>query len=194
MIAAIVVIIAALLAVMPLTAARSGAVARLIVPVARGARYIVRAAFLVAVWSCLALLGVQLCVVLLVSVFSVSVVWLQESASYLFGIVFLLGAGGVFLADGHVRVDVLSSRWSARRRARLDLLGIAVMLMPVCALVVIVGTPWAARSWAALERSGEPSGLHLVFVLKTLVPLFGVLLALSGFVRAEAAARTLREG
>ena len=153
---------------------------------------VARGASVLAVTATLILLLVQVAVVVLVSVFSVSVVWLQESAAYLFAAMFLLGAGGVFLTDGHVRVDVLSSRWSERRRAAVDLAGIALFLLPVCALIVIVSVPWAARSWATLERSGEPSGLHLVFVLKSFVPAFAVLLGLSGFVRAEAASRLLR--
>ncbi len=44
--------------------------------------------------------------------------------------------------------------------------------------------PYAARSWAILERSQESSGLPLVFVLKTLIPLFAVLMALQGMAQA----------
>ena len=187
-----VVFLTGLAAILPVAAIRSAEAARLSGTVARAAARIVRGASAVAVAASLALLLVQVAVVVLVSVFSVSVVWLQESAAYLFAAMFLLGAGGVFLADGHVRVDVLSSRWSERRRAGVDLGGIALFLLPVCALILVVSVPWAARSWAALERSGEPSGLHLVFLLKSLVPAFAVLLALSGLVRAEAASRLLR--
>ena len=183
---------AAGLAAVPLAGLRSRAAADLSRRIAGGFAVIVRAAFAVAAACCLVLLLVQLAVVLLVSVFSVSVVWLQESTAYLFGGIFLLGAGGVFLRDGHVRVDVLSSRWSERRRAAVDLAGISLFLLPVCVLIVVVSLPWAAESWADLERSREPSGLHLVFVLKSFVPAFAVLTALSGFVRAEAAARVLR--
>ena len=161
---------------------------------ARPLRVVVRGGASVATAAALLLALVQIVVVILVSVFSVSVIWLQEGTAYLFGAMFLLGAGGVFLDDGHVRVDVLSSRWSERRRATVELAGIALFLIPVCALIVVVSAPWAAESWARLERSGEPSGLHAVFVLKTMVPVFAVLLALSGFVRAEAAARRLGEG
>ena len=37
-----------------------------------------------------------------------------------------------------------------------------------------------ARSWAILERSRESSGLPLVFLLKTLIPVFALLVALQG--------------
>lgn len=193
MLTGLVLTVCALLAAFPLAALRVPSAASVAARLAQGAGLIVRAAFALAAACALLLVLAQIAVVICVSVFSVSVVWLQETAAYLFAAMFLLGAGGVFLADGHVRVDVLSSRWSERRRAQLDLTGITLFLLPVCALILIVSLPWAARSWAALERSGEPSGLHLVFVLKSFVPAFALLLALSGFVRAEAAAAKLRD-
>ena len=189
-----VILIAGLAAALPLAALRSDGAARVAGAGARAAERIVRTAFGIAMLAALALALVQVVVVVLVSVFSVSVVWLQEGTAYLFACVFLGGAGAVFLTDGHVRVDVLSSGWSERRRAAVDLGGIALFLLPVCALIVIVSAPWAARSWAAMERSGEPSGLHLVFVLKSFVPAFAVLMGLAGFARAERAAATLRDG
>jgi TRAP-type mannitol/chloroaromatic compound transport system permease small subunit len=40
--------------------------------------------------------------------------------------------------------------------------------------------PYVERSFVILERSRETSGLPLVFVLKSLIPLFAILLALQG--------------
>jgi TRAP-type mannitol/chloroaromatic compound transport system permease small subunit len=48
-----------------------------------------------------------------------------------------------------------------------------------------------ARSWAILERSREASGLPLVFVLKTLIPLFALLMILQGLAQAIRAALAL---
>jgi TRAP-type mannitol/chloroaromatic compound transport system permease small subunit len=44
--------------------------------------------------------------------------------------------------------------------------------------------PYVARSWAILERSRETSGLPLVFLLKTLIPAFAILLGLQGIAQA----------
>jgi TRAP-type mannitol/chloroaromatic compound transport system permease small subunit len=49
-----------------------------------------------------------------------------------------------------------------------------------------------ARSWSILERSGETSGLPLVFALKTLIPLFALMMALQGMSQAIRAAHALR--
>ena len=105
---------------------------------------------------------------------------------------FLLAGGAALLADEHVRVDVFYTRWSARRRALVDLAGLTVFVLPVCALIVIAAGPYVAASWAELERSPEPSGIHLVYLLKTLIPAFGVILALAAFVRMEALVRALK--
>ena len=51
--------------------------------------------------------------------------------------------------------------------------------------------PYVARSWALLERSRETSGLPFVYLLKTLIPLFALLLALQGVSQAIRAARVL---
>jgi TRAP-type mannitol/chloroaromatic compound transport system permease small subunit len=51
--------------------------------------------------------------------------------------------------------------------------------------------PYAARSWMILERSQETSGLPLVFVLRTLIPLFALLMALQGITQAIRAAAVL---
>jgi TRAP-type mannitol/chloroaromatic compound transport system permease small subunit len=54
-----------------------------------------------------------------------------------------------------------------------------------------LSAPYAARSWAILERSQESSGLPLVFLLKTLIPAFAVLMALQGVAQAIRAAAAL---
>ena len=46
--------------------------------------------------------------------------WL-EIQWYLFAAVFMLGAGYVFLRNGHVRIDFLSNRMSARTRNWIDI-------------------------------------------------------------------------
>jgi TRAP-type mannitol/chloroaromatic compound transport system permease small subunit len=60
------------------------------------------------------------------------------------------------------------------------------------AVLLWLSWPYAARSWAVLERSQEASGLPLVFLLKTLIPLFAALMALQGAAQAARAVLVLR--
>ncbi len=59
----------------------------------------------------------------------------------------------------------------------VDLLGALLLLLPFVAVILWFALPYVARSWAMLERSRETSGLPFVFLLKTVIPLFAVLLA-----------------
>ena len=179
-------------ATVPLLALRGGQAARAAARAAALARRIVTAAFAVSAAAALLLALAEVAVVVCVSVFSLSVVWLQELTQYLFGALFLLAGGAVLLSDGHVRVDVFHSRWSPRRRALVDLCGLLLFVLPVSALIVVAAGPYVAQSWAELERSSEPSGIHAVYLLKTLIPAFGVLVGLAAFTRAVEAAAALR--
>ncbi|MBB4659122.1 TRAP transporter small permease subunit [Parvularcula dongshanensis] len=180
------------LASLPFFGLRSDAARQLSGRLAGSARRIVLAAFVLACCATLLLALAMGIVVLLRSVFSISLVWLQELPLYLFGATFLLSGGAVLLADAHVRVDVLYSRWPPRRRALVDLCGLTLFVLPVCGLIVVAAGPYVAQSWADLERSPEPSGIHAVYLLKSLIPAFGVLVALAAFVRADGLARGLR--
>ena len=73
---------------------------------------------------------------------------------------------------------------SPRVRAWIDLIGALMLLLPFCIAVIWFSWPYAIRSWAIFERSRETSGLPLVFALKTLIPLFALLLALQGISQA----------
>jgi TRAP-type mannitol/chloroaromatic compound transport system permease small subunit len=77
---------------------------------------------------------------------------------------------------------------SARTKAVVDLLGALLLLVPFALVLLWLSVPYAARSWAILERSQEASGLPLVFALKTLIPLFAGLMALQGVAQAIRAA------
>ena len=59
-----------------------------------------------------------------------------------------------------------------------------LLLLPFASVLFWLAVPYAARSWAILERSQETSGLPLVFVLKTLIPVFAVMMALQGMAQA----------
>jgi TRAP-type mannitol/chloroaromatic compound transport system permease small subunit len=58
-------------------------------------------------------------------------------------------------------------------------------------VLAALSTPYVARSWAILEGSRETSGLPFVYLLKTLIPLFAVLIGLQGVAQAIHAALVL---
>ncbi len=78
---------------------------------------------------------------------------------YLFSLVFLLGAAYALNHDVHVRVDVLYSRFGARGRAWIDLLGTLLFLLPFSAVMLWVSFPAVRNSWVIREVSPDPGGL-----------------------------------
>lgn len=78
---------------------------------------------------------------------------------YLFAAVFMLGAGYVFLHNGHVRIDFISSRLSRRTNAIIDALGIVIFLIPLCVIMVDLSWPYFMRAYVSGEMSENAGGL-----------------------------------
>lgn len=131
-------------------------------------------------WLALTMVLVQFIVVVLRYVFGIGSIFLQESIVYMHGFNFLLGAGYTLLHDGHVRVDIFYREAPVKRKALTDLIGVGLFLLPVCIMIFWVSFPYVADSWANLEGSQETSGIPGVFVLKTSILLFSVVLILQG--------------
>jgi TRAP-type mannitol/chloroaromatic compound transport system permease small subunit len=144
-----------------------------------------------ASWCALAIVLIGFAVVLMRYALGIGSIWLQESILYAHAALFLLAAAWTLKEGGHVRVDVFYAGASPRTKALVDLAGTLLLLLPFCVAVIWFSLPYVGRSWAILERSRETSGLPLVFLLKTLIPLFAVLLALQGVAQAIKAAAML---
>jgi TRAP-type mannitol/chloroaromatic compound transport system permease small subunit len=145
-------------------------------------------------WCLVAMVLVQVTVVLMRYVFGAGSIWLSEAIVYAHATLFMAAAAWTLQRGGHVRVDIFYADASPRARAIVDLLGALVLLLPFVGVLAWVSLPYVARSWAILERSREASGLPLVFLLKTLIPLFALLLGLQGLAQAARAWLTLTGG
>ncbi len=142
-------------------------------------------------WLTLVMVLTTLTVVVLRYAFGVGFVWLQESYVWMHGVVFMLGAGYTLLTDGHVRVDVLYRPASRRWRALVDLLGTLVLLLPTLGLVAWTSWPYVLDSWQRLEVSREAGGLPGLFLLKSVLLAFCLLLGLQGLSLAGRSVLTL---
>ena len=146
-----------------------------------------------ASWCALFIVLTGFAVVLMRYVLGLGSLWLQESVVYAHAALFLLAAAWTLKERGHVRVDVFYASASPRTKAWVDLLGALFLLLPFALAIIWFALPYVERSWAIFERSRETSGLPLVFLLKTLIPMFAVLLALQGIAQAIRALAVLRE-
>jgi len=137
---------------------------------------------------------VQFSIVVLRYVFSLNFILMQESVMYLHATLFMLGAAYTLLYEGHVRVDIFYRTASVRQKACVDFIGALLFLVPVCGLVLWASVPYVAASWAMMEGSPETSGLPAVYLLKSLILAFSVLMAMQGVALALRAVLTLKGG
>lgn len=105
-------------------------------------------------------------------------IWLQELYVVAFAACFLLAAPYAYAADAHIRIEVLSQRWGPRARARVEILGCLLLLIPWLALVAWSSLPFVRLSWRVLEPSPQPGGLPALYLVKSLLPLWALLMLL----------------
>lgn len=132
-------------------------------------------------WLTLVMVLITFAVVIFRYVFSLGWVWVQESYVWLHGVVFMMGASYTLLHNGHVRVDIVYRPASPVYKAWVDLFGALLLLAPVIVLFAIVSETYIIKSWASLEESREAGGLPGLFLLKSVIWAFCLLMGLQGF-------------
>lgn len=127
--------------------------------------------------------------------FNVSLIWQQELVRYLHAFGFMACAGYALLHQQHIRVDVLSQHFSKVKKARIELAGTILLLWPFLGVLLYYSMPFIASSWRIMEGSPEPNGLPYVYILKTFIAVFAVLLFLQSLSEAGKSLLTiLKEG
>ncbi len=172
---------------------RTDTVRNALTPIANGIDRGVAAIGRVAMACCLFAVLAEFAVVVMRYGVAVGSIRLQELVTYAHAALFMLGAAWTLQIGGHVRVDIFYTRARPRVRALVDLAGTLIFLLPFVAVLVWLSVPYVGRSWAILERSREASGLPFVYVLKTLIPVFAVLIGLQGIAQAIRAVQVLSD-
>lgn len=111
---------------------------------------------------------------------------LIEAQWLLFSLAFLFGLGYTLQRDGHVRIDVLSSGWSERRRLTVEWWGCLLLLLPFSLIVLALSIEPALLAWRIQEASPDPGGLPRAWP-RSLIPLGFLLLSLQAIANARRA-------
>ena len=104
---------------------------------------------------------------------------LLEIQWYLFSAIFLLCAGYALKRNAHVRIDVVSSHFSSRTLAWIDIIGTIFFLAPMACAVLYLSWPIFLESYRTNEYSSNAGGL-IVWPVRALVPAGFFLLILQG--------------
>ena len=147
----------------------------------------------VVAWLILYMTLMQFVVVIMRYVFSYGSIQMQESIWYMHGLLFMLGAGYTLVKEGHVRLDVFYREASERTKAWINLIGSLVFLLPFCIVNFDYAWSLVLNSWAVREGSIETTGLPYIYLFKTVILVFSILVAMEGLALAIRSLLTLSE-
>ena len=92
----------------------------------------------------------------------------------------LLGCAGWALAEEeHVRVDILYKDKSESYKKLINTLGLVFFVLPVIFIISFYSIDFIKLSWLLKESSTEPGGLKTVYLHKTIILLFPLVLFLA---------------
>ena len=109
---------------------------------------------------------------------------LIEIQWYIYSVIFFLIFAYNVKHDVNVRVDILYTKWSPRRRAWVDLLGTLLILIPMAIIGIWVTVTPVLQSWGQLpngtfgawELSPDPDGLPRAPIKSFIIVAFSLLL------------------
>lgn len=103
---------------------------------------------------------------------------LQELIMYLHAIFFMLGISFSIKENYHVKIDILSNKFDTKKINIISILGIIFFMIPFSIFIIYISSGMVIRSWEIMEQSSEAGGLNFVYILKSIIPLTGILIFL----------------
>jgi len=98
---------------------------------------------------------------------------------YLFAAVFLLASGYTLLRQEHVKIDVVSGRFSKRTQIWIEIVGICVFVFPFVYMIIKLAMPLVINAYVTGEMSSNAGGL-IRWPVFALLPLGLLLLGVQG--------------
>ena len=113
-------------------------------------------------------------------IFNMSYIIIQELIMYLHALIFMFGISYALKENSHVKIDVLYNSLNKRTQRVISIAGLVSFILPTALFIIYISIDMVTQSWMILEGSSEAGGLDLVFILKSLIPISGILIFLQG--------------
>lgn len=143
-------------------------------------------------WLVLVMVVLMFANVLFRYVFGMVNPMLYQAVNWAFGMVLTACAGYALLHDDHVRVDVFYGPASVRTKAWINIFGGFFLLAPFLYVLWDRVFPYVKRSWLLREGAQELSGIPAVYILKSFLLVFIIVLAIQGLSVVLKSVLTLR--
>ena len=98
---------------------------------------------------------------------------------YLFAAVFLLASGYTLMRQEHVKIDVVSGRFSKRTQIWIEIVGLCFFLFPFVIAIIILVMPLVINAFVSNEMSSNAGGL-IRWPVFAMLPLGLALLGMQG--------------
>lgn len=95
----------------------------------------------------------------------------QELEWHFFTALVFFTLGFAYLADRHVRIDILREKMNVRMRAWIEMIGFAVAIVPFCLIIIWYGYLDAWGAFQDGESSRAALGLPHRWIIKSTLPL-----------------------
>jgi TRAP-type mannitol/chloroaromatic compound transport system permease small subunit len=94
----------------------------------------------------------------------------QELEWHIFSLIILLGTSYALKEDGHVRVDILYTKFSEKKKAIVNIIGAFVFITPIALLIALGSVEFVIEAFKTHEVSGDPGGLTHRWIIKSFIP------------------------
>lgn len=131
-------------------------------------------------WFSLGIVLVCFTVVVMRYAFSTGAIWMQDLYVWLNAMMFMGLAGCALFNNTHVRVDIFYRPASLRHKAWVDMFGSLFFIAPFATVLVYWSLPYVMRSWKWLEGSSNYGGMPGLYIVKSFILVFALVIALQG--------------
>jgi TRAP-type mannitol/chloroaromatic compound transport system permease small subunit len=126
--------------------------------------------------------------------FRAPTIWAFDVTYMLYGTHFMLGTAYTLMRIGHVRTDMLYSRWSIRRQNWIDAIGYLFFFFPAMILLFYFGWQEFYHALQIGETSDASPWRPIVYPFKGVIPLTAVLLLIQGVAELLKSIYSIRTG
>jgi TRAP-type mannitol/chloroaromatic compound transport system permease small subunit len=111
---------------------------------------------------------------------SLGSVWAQELEWHLLAAMILFGISFSLLRGDNVRVDLFYANYTPQKKYIVDLVS-AILTIIIAVFFVKLSINYVGQSFSIGEKSPDPGGIPMRWLVKSLIPIGFSLLALQGF-------------
>jgi TRAP-type mannitol/chloroaromatic compound transport system permease small subunit len=113
-------------------------------------------------------------------VLDIGMIELEELQWHLNAVTVMTSLAWAYQQNDHVRVDMFHAKFSLRKQAIVEILGVLFLFLPFTALIAWHSWTIFSFSWALKEGSPMPSGLPARYIIKGIMAFGLSLLVLQG--------------